>query len=408
MAQESLIKEINDWLVDQALGQPDIAEMFGSACHRLAAIGVPVARARLTWRTLHPLFGAETLLWRRGQAVELEQFNHSLDVSETFLRSPMHFVLDNDLGVFRRRLEGPDKLLDFDVVAEMAEQGYTDYLLIATAFTEAGAFDRAEQRGILVGWTTDRVGGFSNSDLDTLQRIQRRFAVACKTAIQARIAETITHTYLGRQAGRQVLSGSIKLGDGEETNALVWFSDLRNSTRLAETLPSAEFIKLLNAYFECAATPAMEAGGEVLAFIGDAVLAIFPIENEADLPAITERVFLAVSDALARCEVINGERRQKGLDQIRFGVALNIGKVMFGNIGVPERLAFSAIGPTVIEVSRIEKMTKTLGNRVLATRDIAEFAPDLWRQIGYHRLDGFGEPKELFAFAQDVAAQAAA
>jgi adenylate cyclase len=406
MAEPSLITQINDWLIDQALGEPDMVELFDGLCHRLAGIGVPIGRARLTWSTLHPLFRAETVLWRRGRPAELEQFIHQETESRAWLRSPMNFMLESNLGVFRRRLAGPEKLLDFDVLEELAAEGYTDYLIIATQlFPRRGD---EELRGMLVTWAADRPNGFTDDDLAALQRIQRRLSLACKTVIQARIARNIGETYLGRLTGERVLSGAIRLGDGDETRALVWYSDLRDSTRLAETLPSAEYLKLLNVYFECAARPVISAGGEVLAFVGDAVLAIFPIDSDAHLPALTRRTLAALRESLQVADFINEERRAAGLEAIRYGIGLNIGSVMYGNIGVPERLAFSAIGPTVIEVARIEKLTKTTGTRVLATADVAAQEPRLWRSIGMQPLQGVGQAQELFAFVEEEAAAKAA
>jgi adenylate cyclase len=406
MAEPSLVTQINDWLIDQALGEPDMVELFDGLCHRLAGIGAPIGRARLTWSTLHPLFRAETVLWRRGQPAELEQFIHQESESRAWLRSPMHFMLESGLTVFRRRLAGPEKLLDFDVLEELAAEGYTDYLIIGTELFPRTARG-ADWRGMLVTWAADRPNGFTDDDLATLQRIQRRLSLACKTVIQARIAKNIGETYLGRQTGERVLNGLIRLGDGEETRALVWYSDLRDSTRLAETLPSAEYLKLLNVYFECAARPVISAGGEVLAFVGDAVLAIFPIEDDSEIPALTRRTLLALRESLSVADFINEERRASGLDLIRYGIGLNVGSVMYGNIGVPERLAFSAIGPTVIEVARIEKLTKTTGARVLATRDVAIHDQSLWRSVGPQHLQGLDQPQELYAFREEAAAQAA-
>jgi adenylate cyclase len=152
----------------------------------------------------------------------------------------------------------------------------------------------------------------------------------------------------------------------------------------------------------------ISAGGEVLAFVGDAVLAIFPIDNDSDLPALTQRTLAALRESLQVADFINEERRAAGLEPIRYGIGLNIGSVMYGNIGVPERLAFSAIGPTVIEVARIEKLTKTTGTRVLATADVAAQEPRLWRSIGMQPLQGVGQSQELFAFVEEEAAAKAA
>ena len=407
MADTSLITQITDWLVEQSLGEPEIVELFEGVCKRLRAIGVPVSRAMLMWSTLHPLFRAESVLWVKGEQAELGQFRHQDIVTEQWLRSPMHHMLKEDLSVLRRKLTGPDAMLDFGITKDLAEEGYTDYLVMQTELFSRAAYSNRERRGIFVTWASDRPGGFIDDDLSALQRIQRRLAIACKTVIQSRISRNIAEAYLGRETGQRVLNGSIRLGDGEHTRALVWYSDLRNSTRLAETMPSETFLELLNVYFECSARPAIAAGGEVLAFVGDAVLAIFPIENEKELSAITRRVTAALNESLVMADRVNAERVAKNQEPIRYGIALNVGTVMYGNIGVPERLAFSAIGPTVIEVARIEKLTKTVGARVLATQQIASIDPPLWRSMGAHRLEGVGEPQELFELREEAARAAA-
>jgi adenylate cyclase len=408
MTDSSLITQINDWLNDQALGQPHIVELFEGVCQRLHAIGIPIARANLMWSTLHPLFLAESVLWRRGMPAEPGQFIHQDSRTEAWTRSPMSHMLAARIQVLRRRLTGPDKLVDFDILQDLLEEGYTDYLIIGTDLFARSMYADEDRRGMFVTWATDRPEGFTDTDLAALQRIQRRLAVACKTVIQTQISRNISEAYLGRQTGERVLNGLIRLGDGEETRALVWYSDLRSSTRLAETLPGDQFLRLLNVYFECAARPVIAAGGEVLAFIGDAVLAIFPVTDENSLPALTRRAVAALGESLVLADRVNAERAQLGLEPIRYGIGLNFGTVMYGNIGVPERLAFSAIGPTVIEVARIEKLTKTIGARVLATREIAMWEPHLWRSVGEHALEGLGKPEELFGFKEQAATQEAA
>jgi len=407
MMDSSLLTQINDWLVEQALGEPDIVELFDGVCQRLSAIGIPVGRAMLMWSTLHPLFQAEMVLWRRGKPAELGQFIHQDTASDLWLRSPMYFILTTHVPVVRRRLVGPDKLLDFPILEDLAAEGYTDYLLMSTELFGRSITLNENGRGIMVSWTADRPAGFTDDEIGALQRIQRRLAIACKTVIQMRIARNISEAYLGKLTGNRVLEGLIRLGHGEETRALVWYSDLRNSTGLAETMPSADFLELLNVYFEFAARPAVAAGGEVLAFVGDAVLAIFPVNDDAEIPVVTRRAVAALAESLVLSDRINAERRQAGRQEIRYGIGLNIGTVMYGNIGIPERLAFSAIGPTVIEVARIEKLTKTVGVRVLATRDVASADPHLWRSMGKHHLEGVGKPKEIFGFLEEAASEAA-
>lgn len=406
MAESSLLQQVRDWLIEQALGEPDIVELFEGLCLRLAGIGVPVGRGSMMWPTLHPLFQAENVIWRRGERAMLGQFEHQDEESDAWLRSPMRALMEADIPVMRRRLTGPGKMLDFLLLEELAEQGYTDYILMAT-----GLFSTTQhlqhRRGILVSWACDQPGGFSEADLAGLQRIQQRLAIATKTVLQDRVARNITEAYLGKLTGRKVFRGAIRLGDGDRIRALVWFSDLRSSTHLAETMPPDAFLELLNDYFECAARPVIDAGGEILEFVGDAVLGIFPVSDDAERAPTTRTVMGALKESLSYADRLNAERVEAGKPGFRYGIGLNFGEVMYGNIGVPERLSFSAIGPTVIEVARIEKLTKVLDARVLATREVATIEPQHWRSMGQQALEGVGEPQEIFGYIEEKAQRAA-
>ena len=404
MTDRTLVTGINEWLVDQALSEPDIVAMFEGLCNRIHAIGIPLGRARLTWPTLHPLFQAETILWRRGSDTEFEQFMHQESQSDAWLLSPMRYMFENDVLVLRRNLDGPSKLLDFPVLEEVAAQGMTDYFVIITPLSVRNEAGIKGQMGIISTFSADRAGGFNNEELEALQKIQRRFAVACKTVIQSRIARNISETYLGREAGSRVLAGSIRRGDGRETKAVVWYNDMRDSTALADTMPGADYIQLLNTYFDCTATPVIDAGGEVLDFIGDAVLAIFPYQDAVEQKAAVKAATTALQNVIKARDALNAERAEQGLFPIRFGIGLNTGTVMFGNIGVSQRLTFSVIGPTVNEVSRIEAMTKATGIDALVTREIVALDPGKWVSIGNQRLPGVSEEIELFTFAKEPAA----
>lgn len=408
MTDRTLVNGINEWLVDQALSEPDIVGMFEALCNRIHAIGVPLGRARLTWPTLHPLFQAETILWARGKPTEFEQFLHQDNASEAWLRSPMKYMFDNNVDVLRRNLDGPARLMDFPILEEVAGQGMTDYLVIRTGLSIKNETATAKQLGIIATWSADRAGGFTNDELEALQRIQRRFAVACKTVIQSRIARNISETYLGKEAGSRVLAGSIRRGDGNETRAVVWYNDMRNSTALADTMPGKDFIELLNEYFDCTATPIIEAGGEVLDFVGDGVLAIFPYNDAEQQKVAVQAATTALRNVLKARDELNEKRREKGLFPINFGIGLNTGTVMFGNIGISQRLTFSVIGPTVNEVSRIESLTKATGMDALVTRDIVALQPENWVSIGKQRLSGVSEEMELFTFAKEPAQPAVA
>ena len=392
MTEGLLAKATESWLLDRALDGAGLADVLVGLCARVDAAGVPVCRAVIAWPTLHPLFDAETLNWTRGRGVVLHQMPHHPEERPEWLASPLRHLLVGKLDWLRRRLDGPDAVVDFPLLAELAAEGITDYVAVHIVFDAPRAAGE-EDRGCLVTWATDRPGGFTESHLAFLAGLRRGIGIVARTALLSRIATNIAETYLGRRAGGDVLAGSIRRGDGHAIEAVIWYSDLRRSTALAERLPRDAFLALLNRYFECTAGAVETAGGEVLEFIGDAVLAVFPIVGEADAGAAVRAATAAADDALARLAALGG-------DEVRFGVALAVGEVMFGNIGIPARLAFSVIGPTVNAVARIEAATKLIGAPVLATAAVAAVDPDGWHPVGAHALAGFAEPVELYARAR--------
>lgn len=399
MSHATFIAGIEDWLIGEALGDPDITRLFETLCQRLHAVGVPLDRASLSWPTLHPLFRSEQVFWRRGTGTEFQQYIHGTNNSEPWLRSPLYHVVAHGLSHLRRQLVGPGALVDFDVLQEFQGQGYTDYMVTSSSFriAEVDQF-QGGRPGLIASWATKREIGFTDDDLDALKRIQTVFAVACRAAIQKRVMANLANAYLGATAGWQVLAGDIRRGDGARIPAVVWFSDLRGSTRLSDTMDPDDYLALLNAYFECTATPVIEHGGEILNFIGDGVLAIFPIRDGCPRAAAA-RAEAAARDALRLCREVAG--RTPGGAPLRFGVGLAIGEVMFGNIGVPSRLAFSGIGQVVNTVQRIEKATKKLGVNVLTDAGFAAAAPGGWVSAGEIEIRDYDRRIAVFTLGED-------
>lgn len=402
MLHDTLISDVESWLLDESLFDPDIVELFGALCIRLHAVGIPLERAALSWPTLHPLFKAEQIYWRRGLEAELFQYRHDAEQTEIFLNSPFNHVLINDISRLRRRLEGPDAVIDFPVLEELQADGYTDYLMTTTYFqiAEVKAYFGGKS-GIMASWSTKRAGGFTASDLEALNHVQKIFAVACHTSIQKRVMVNLANAYLGETAAARVLSGEVRRADGERINAVIWHSDLRGSTRMSNEMEPEDYLRLLREYYDCIAQPVIEEGGEILEFIGDAVLAIFPIRGDTGGPEAVRAAVRAMEKALDCREAWIEALPQDSPDRERlaFGISMTQGEVMFGNIGVPTRLTFSAIGPAVNQVARLDEQTKLLGRSVLVTRDIARIEPDRWTPLGPQMLRDFDDPVELFARA---------
>ena len=392
-----LIDQVGEWLMSQALGEASLESVFEGCCEGLLAAGLPLLRTHIAYRTLHPLYSGIGMTWKRGKPLEVERFPHfDGPPPERWLVSPHYFMMERDLRLMRRRLTGPQALLDFPILQEMRDQGATDYLAFLMSF---GARDEvSEQDGVIGSWATDREGGFSDAEISALLALQQRLGVVCKMRTRSEIAQTVMTTYLGPDAGLRVLDGQIRRGDGESIRAAVWYSDMRGSTKMAENLPSDHYISALNAYFEATAGAVLAAGGDVLGFVGDAVLAIFPIRKGKTSPRQACRKALAASaDAQTRLKALNAGRQEAGDNPLDFGIGLHVGDVVFGNIGVPERLAFSVIGPVANEAARLEALTKKLERQVVVSSAFARTLPLDWSPLGSHAVAGVAEPLDVFA-----------
>lgn len=399
----SLIDDIADWLMTQALGSTSADKLLEQCSLRLNAAGIPLWRSNISFQILHPLYQAVSFSWYREQGMlPAEQYAGTENASEDWQGSPYYFIVNNDLPFLRRRLTGPEALLDFSLLPELRDKGSTDYFAYAVSFDQQDLLEIGSE-GMVGSWTTDRPSGFSDGDIRSLMRIQQRLGVACKMIIKEQITRNVLGAYLGADAGEKVLQGQIKLGDGESTHSVIWFSDLRNSSGLADSMPPEEFIHLVNDYFQCTAGAVLANQGEVLRFIGDAVLAIFPIrvdgfsEKEA-----CEKALDAGKDAIDKMINLNKIRKADGEEPLGFGLGLHVGDVMYGNIGIPERVEFSVVGPAANEVARLETLTKSLGHQILMSDHFAralELAPGDRElvNLGKHELRGVGEPMEVFA-----------
>jgi adenylate cyclase len=394
-----MVDGIADWLMERALSeQTTMKALYEDTCLRLLAEGLPIIRAHLAFRTLHPLFAAISNIWYKDRETEHLEISHSTtNTNPGWDTSPYAFLINNDIGHLRRRLTGEESLLDFPVLTEFRENlEATDYLAYAIPF-DPEAQGETVKSGVIGSWLTDRPGGFTDNDLRALLRIQLRLAVTFKVLIKSQIADNILNTYLGSDAGRQVLSGQIKRGDYESIHSVIWYSDMRNSTPLADALSPEEFFAMVNAYFECTAGAVMDTGGEVLRFIGDAVLAIFPIrKGKLTEKQACQKAMRAMREAERRVRRLNIERATKDQPLVEYGLGLHIGDVMYGNIGVPERLEFSVVGPAANEAARLESLTKEVGHKVVVSDDFARNITGGWISLGQKNLKSVGGPMKLF------------
>jgi len=403
MSDEGLRHSIADWIMEAALGGADMPRLVEGTANRLLGNGVPLARAHVTFRTLHPAFESVSILWRRGQGVSEQEFVHGSGLAASWQDSPFAFMVENRVRHLRRPLTGDSALLDFPLLDELLAKGFTDYFAMVVPFDsrDIGVVGNRPD-GIATSWVTDRAGGFSDSHISALQNAVPRLAVACKLAIREQIARNVADAYLGPSAGRQVLTGHIRLGDYETLNAVAWFADLRDSTGRIERLGMKRYLSLLNGFLECTAGAVMAHGGEILAYPGDGVLAIF---RDPDPTVAAETALTAAAEARRRLNDVNANLTELGQETLACGLAIHRGDLAFGNIGTGGRQAFTVIGPTINVVNRLEAMSKRVACPVLISETVADLlsadAPPL-EPLGTQHIRGSETPLTVFGLGDNV------
>jgi adenylate cyclase len=380
------VEAVIEWLIDGARTAHQPQEVLAELCERLLACGLPLHRVAVFVTTLHPNVMGRRFLWRRGEDVLVTEADYDILESDTYRRSPVPVVFERAKTI-RRRLIDPACPTDYEIVAEMRAEGVTDYLLQPLPFINGEVH--------AVSWTTRQPSGFADEHIAALEAIRRPFARLAEVYALRRVATTLLNTYVGRDAGERILQGRIRRGDIERIDAVILLSDLRDFTAQSDRLPGEAVIGLLNAYFD-SLVPAMEAhGGEVLKFVGDGLLGIFPV---ADDPALACRDALAAADqAQSALQEGNAERNARGEPELRFGLALHLGEVLYGNVGSAGRLDFTTIGPAVNLTARLETLARDLGRDLVASAAFARHSPEPLHSLGTFRLRGFQAPQEVFA-----------
>lgn len=397
-AARGFVRSVNDWLMECALDDTDISELLSGMASRLVASGIPVDRVMVAFKTLHPLYEGVSYIWTKENG-QVERATHmgGDEKNRDWAESPMKWMLDNDVNFMRRHLIGPSAVVDFSILESFRRQRGTDYYALMTPFVTDSDSTLNSNR-IFMTYLTRRPSGFSDEDLAILSGIQRRFAVSCKMRINHEETRTILETYLGTDAGQRVRNGQIKLGDSTKTRAVIWFSDMRNSTSVATHVGDDAFLGEMNDFFGATASAVLKHGGQVLRYIGDATLAIFPIdEDETNLETACHAALYAAAEAQLNIDALNARREEAGKLPFDYGLGMHVGEVIYGNVGVSERVDFTVVGQAANEAARIEQLTKQLGKRVLVSATVAQFISCPTAEMGAYELHGTGVSLKLFA-----------
>jgi adenylate cyclase len=369
------------WLLREAWSVPRSTDLVDELCRRLLGEGVPLWRLSLFFRTLHPEVFGDRFQWRRDTGVTAyDAAPRSVVGTPTFVRSPLISLQQGHEPFLRRRLVGPEAQLDFPMLEDLRSEGAADYLAFKMPFQDGS--------NTYLTTSTDAADGFSDRDVGLLSDIALVLARVAESQAVRSVATRLLDIYVGREAGSRIMGGQIVRGSGETIRAAIWLADLRDFTALTERLPQQELIAVLNDFFDRLAVPVTAEGGEILKFIGDAMLAIFPV-RDGDDAAAARHALNAARAALAAM-------RAPGRAPLRCGIALHLGEVIYGNVGAAARLDFTVIGPAVNVAARIGGLCRPLDRELLVSARFAELCGSVAHSLGRHAMHGVDDPMEVF------------
>jgi len=381
--------DVIHWLATGTRDERFIDNIFAELCLRLQQAGIPVKRASLHFLIHHPQWLGARIMWADGiRQAEISRVDYDVTGRSEYIGSPANEILEGAAEV-RENLEGDPSLgRKHAVYDEMRAKGLTDYVAWPLYHTLG--------KQHLVTFATDRPGGFDDAHIAGLLKLVPVLALVSEIRIKNRLARTLLETYVGSHAGEMILAGATRRGSGTTVRAAIMICDLRDFTRISDNWPRDDVIDLLNGYFDAMSEPIARHGGEILKFIGDGLLAIFPLSQ----PSACANLLRAVTEARQAMIALNESNGAAGRVSLNYGIGVHVGDVMYGNIGSLTRLDFTVIGPAVNMASRLESLTKQLDRKVLLSRAFADLVKgdfDLER-VGEYPVRGFSDPIELFAY----------
>lgn len=386
------LEPVANWLFGEGRRINDANRLVEQLAQQLDAAGARIDRLAFMSRTLHPQFVGWSVYWTRPRGAWRASMEHGVRTSDAFIGSPVQFVQEQRRP-YRLRVAPQPEAGEHSLVPDLRHDGLTDYAALPMPFGR-------EMTNVLTAATAEPAG-FSDDDIERLAALARLLSPLVEIIAVRRTTLGLLDTFVGPRVSERIFKGQVKRGDGDRIDAAFWYSDLRGFTNLSETLPTADLLQLLNDYFESCAAAAAARGGEILQFIGDAILIVFEIGKAGTPAQVCEAALDAAIDAFDGVAVINHRRRRAGQAEIRFGLGLHVGTVTHANVGAPGRLAFNVVGPAVNLTARIQAMTKELGEPLLLSAEFAELVERPLRSAGRHELRGVGSAQELFAPLRD-------
>jgi adenylate cyclase len=388
------MNELIKWILEEGRDSDDLGAIFKGLSERLVARGIPLYRTNLSMPTIDPETALLRFNWLRDEGLTTAALSPEDAHGASFRRSPILHMLKRNVFRERWNLEDPQVVQRFALFEELRAVGVTEYALRFVPFSKG----RTALKGAMLTMATDRPGGFTDGQFEAVDRVVPALSVVAYRIGLSHVAVETLGAYLGPQTGAHVLQGMIRRGDSQVISAALLLADLRGFTALVDSNPGTEAVGWLNQHLECIGDAVTEHGGEVLKFLGDGLLAVFPSEHIGAERACREALSAAV-DAGGRNAALNARRATEGGPALDLSIALHFGDVIYGNIGTARRLDFTVVGPAVNEVSRMETLGKALGREVLLSQSIADRCGRPVLSLGPHELRGTSGMREMFTLA---------
>ncbi len=382
------LEPVATWLYTEGRRVRDAGALIEGVGAQQDAAGAHVDRLGLMSRTLHPQLAGWSARWSRVNGVRRDSIGHEVRTSDAYVGSPIQHVQEH-IEAARLRVGPAPQDGEHALVQDLRNEGITDYFALPM-ISSAGTVNA-------MTLATNHAEGFTDADFKRFTALSNLLAPLVEIIAVRRSTLGLLNTFVGPRISERIIHGQVKRGDGDRIDAAFWYSDLRGFTHLSETLPTGELLSLLNDYFEYCAVAAASRGGEILQFIGDAILIVFEIGTAGDRATVCEAALDAARDAFNSIAVVNHRRRRAGQAVITFGLGLHVGTVTHANVGSRDRLAFNVVGPAVNMTARIQSMTKDLGEPLLLSAEFAGQVKAPLRSVGRHDLRGVASAQELFA-----------
>lgn len=405
-----LVDKINKWFISDGFNISEPNNMQNDIITILNDSGFEIIRSHIFLNTLHPQVGFEIFRWYKKNMytevgvkseikekrffhydegnIENVKVSHLLKNYDIFKNSPLYDVLQTNKK-YRYIFKKNETSFKYSILKDFYNFGATDYLIMPLDYSFYNKYG-------VVTWVTNKKEGFSEDDLFVLDELSKTLSIYLRSYLEKQLTKILLSTYLGESTGKKVLNGQITRGNIEKIEAAVWFSDLRNFTTLSNKYDTGILIEWLNEYFDLISISISENNGEILKFIGDAVLAIFPVSEKNTKESSCQDALKAAVLANKKLEELNILKNEKNQPELMHGIGLHFGLVEYGNIGASERLDFTVIGPTVNLTSRIESLCSKLGKQTLISENFSSLCNSKSELLGEYELKGFNEVQKIF------------